>query len=301
MKVFVTGATGVLGRAAVAALIDHGHEVWGLARDHDKAAELETLGAIPVVAVPLFDLDAMTEALTGFDAVCNLVTHIPVGIAGLRPRAWKTNDRLRTEGSKIVAQAARAAGIRRLVQESVSFLYADGGDEWITEESELSVTRAVEPAAVAEANATDFDCKSRRPVILRFGNLVGDDPMTRWRLAQARAGRPIGIGDPQGWAHLVHPDDAGTAVVAALDAPGGVFNVGAEPVRRDEMNHVFARAVGRSKLGFMPRLLVKVGGERLAPLARSHRISSAKLHEATGWKPVHDVFDTSWLAHPETI
>ncbi len=291
----------MLGRSSVVALVEKGHEVWGLLRDESKAAELESLGATPVVAVPLFDVDAMTDALSGFDAVCNLATRMPVGVATIRPGAWKPNDKLRTEGSKVVAQAARAAGVRRLVQESVSFLYADGGDEWINEDSELSVTRAVEPAAVAEANAAGFDCKSRRPVILRFGHFVGDDPMTHWRIAQAKAGRPIGIGDPQGWAHVVHPDDAGTAVVAALDAPGGVFNVGAEPVRRDEMNDVFARAVGRSSLGFMPKVLVKVGGDRLAPLARSHRISSAKLHEATGWKPVHDVFDTSWLSRPETI
>jgi nucleoside-diphosphate-sugar epimerase len=299
VKVFVTGATGVLGRASVAALIDKGHEVWGIARGHDKAAELDAMGATPVVTVPFFDLDAMTDAMTGFDAVCNLVTKVPVGAAGMLPRAWKANDRLRTEGSKVVAQAAREAGVRRLVQESVSFMYADGGDEWITEDSELSVTRTVEPSAVAEANAAEFDCKSRRPIILRFGNLLGDDPRTRWWLAQARAGRPIGIGDPQGWAHVIHPEDAGTAVVAALDAPGGVFNVGADPVRRDEMNQVFAEAVGRSELGFMPKLVVKVGGERLAPWTRSHRISSAKLHEATGWKPVHDVFDTSWLSVAE--
>jgi len=294
VKVFVTGATGVLGRAAVTALQVGGHAVTGIARTDEKAADLAAIGAASS-RVSLFDRVELTAALAGFDAVCHLATHVPVGVSGFRPGAWKLNDRLRTEGSKVVVQAARAAGVRRLVQESVSFLYADAGDEWITEESTLSVTRALDPAAVAEANVAEFACKSRQPVVLRFGNIVGDDAMTRWRLAQARAGRPIGLGDPQGWAHVVHPEDAGSAVAAALDAPGGVYNVGAEPIRRDEMTQVFARAVGHDALGFMPRLLVRVGGDRLAALTRSHRVSSARLHEATGWKPFHHTFDESWL------
>lgn len=294
MKVFVTGATGVLGRAAVAALLNDGHQVTGLARSDAKAAELVAAGAEPS-PVSLFDLDALTEALSGFDAVANLATHMPVGVASIRPGAWKVNDRVRIEGSKVVVQAAHAAGVRRLVQESVSSLYADGGDEWITEDSTLSVTRSLDPAAVAEANAMAFACHSRQAVVLRFGNLIGDDPMTSWRLAQAKAGRPIAVGDPHGWAHLVHPDDAGSAVSSALEAPGGVYNVGADPIRRDEMTQVFARAAGRDHVGFMPRLLVRVGGDRMAPLTRSHRVSSDRLHEASGWKPSHDVFDETWL------
>ncbi len=294
MKVFVTGATGVLGRAAVSALVTDGHDVVGLARTDAKAVELAEAGASSV-QVSMFDPEALSLALEGFDAVANLATHVPVGIAGMRPGAWRINDRLRVEGSKIIVRAAREAGVRRLIQESVSFLYADAGDEWITEDSTLSVTRSLDPAAVAEANAMEFACSSRQPVVLRFGNLIGDDAMSRWRLAQARAGRPIGLGDPHGWAHVVHPDDAGQAVSSALDAPAGVYNVGAEPIRRDEMTRVFARAVGRDRLGFMPRLLVKVGGDRLAPMTRSHRVSSDRLHEMTGWKPSHDAFTESWL------
>ncbi|MBA2773307.1 MAG: NAD(P)-dependent oxidoreductase [Nocardioidaceae bacterium] len=299
MKVFVTGATGVLGSAAAACLVADGHAVAGLARDEAKAAALEAAGVVPV-RTQLLDLDAMTAALDGFDAVCNLATHIPVGLAALRPGAWKVNDRLRIQGSKVVAQAARDAGVRQLVQESVSFVYADGEDEWITEESPISVTRATDPAAVAEANASRFGNVSRQAVILRFGSFVGDDPMTRWRLRQAELGRAVIVGDPQGWTHLVHPDDAGTAVAAALAAPSGVYNVGAEPVRRETVNQVFADAVGRESLAPTPKLLVRVGGERLTPLARSQRVCSAKLHEVTGWKPVHDMFDPSWLPHPST-
>ncbi len=294
MKVFVTGATGVLGRSAVSALVRGGHDVTGVARCDDKAGILTELGAA-AVRVDLFDEQALARALAGFDVVCNLATHVPTGVVAMLPGAWRANDRVRADGSRHVARAAREAGVGHFVQESVSSLYADGGDGWITEESPLSVTRAVEPAAIAETNAAEFARDQRRPVILRFGNLVGDDPMTRWRLAQARAGRPVGVGEPSGWAHVVHPDDAGAAVAAAVTAPGGVYNVGADPVVRGDMTGVYARAVGRPGLRFLPRLMVKVAGERLEPLTRSHRVSSAKLHETTGWKPVHHTFDQAWL------
>jgi len=298
VKVFVTGATGVLGRSAVSALIEDGHEVSGIARDEQKAQRLETMGAAAVRQSSLFDQQTLTRALEGFDAVCNLATHIPVGMTAMMPGAWRTNDRLRSQGSSTVAQAARDAGVRRLVQESVSLMYADGADGWITEESTLAVTRATDPAAVAEDNASRFDSASRTTVILRFGLLVGQDPITRWRLNRARAGRPVTVGDPQGWTHLVHPCDTGTAVTAALAASGGVYNVGADPVRRSDLNHVFAAAVGRDDLRHASTLMVRLAGERVAPMSRSHRVSSAKLHEMTGWKPVHHQFDSSWLTRP---
>src|SRR6187402_248737 len=79
VKVFVTGATGVLGRAAVSALLHDGHAVTGLARSEAKAAELADAGA-DAIQVSLFDQAGLTEALRGFDAVANLATHMPVGV-----------------------------------------------------------------------------------------------------------------------------------------------------------------------------------------------------------------------------
>lgn len=294
MRVFVTGATGTLGNAAVAAFLSDGHQVTGLARSDDKARLLEDAGATPAL-VDLDDLDDLTAAFRGHDAVCNLVTAIPVGLTALRPGAWKANDRLRNTGSGLVAAAARAAGVRRLVQESISFMYADGGDAWITETSPVCVTHAVEPAVVAETAAARFASTSHQHVILRFGNFVGDDRITAWRLAQARAGRPVGLGDPRGWAHVVHPHDAGAAVAAALAAPGGTYNVGAEPVLRSDLARGLATAAGRAEARFVPQWVLRAAGERLEPLTRSHRVASTKFHEATGWKPEYDVFDSSWL------
>jgi nucleoside-diphosphate-sugar epimerase len=294
VKVFVTGATGVMGRSVVGALLPAGHEVGGLARSDQKASLLTAMGVRPATA-SLFDVAALTKVFEGYDAVVNLATHIPVGYAAMRPGAWRANDRIRSEGSAAVAAAAKAAGVHTLVQESVSLIYADGDEDWLDETSPVCVTRATEPVAVAETNAQSFANTWRQTAILRFGNLVGDDDFTRWRLARTGAGQPIGLGDPAGWAHVLHTDDVGPAVLAALTAKSGVYNVGAEPVRRGELADAFARSVGRERSGFVPKMVVRLAGERLEPLTRSQRVSSAHLSEQTGWKPMHGKFGASWL------
>jgi nucleoside-diphosphate-sugar epimerase len=295
VKVFLTGARGVMGRSAASALRSAGHQVGGLTRTPAGAQQLTARGVTPTVG-SLFDPDVLVEAFTGYDVVCNLATHIPVGLSGAAlPSSWRTNDRIRTAGSRAVAEAAKRAGVRRLVQESVTLVYADGDDEWLDELSPLMVTRATEPVAEAETHAASFACAHRVSVVLRFGNIVGDDPMSRWRVARVRAGRPIGVGDPDGWAHVVHPDDIGSAVVAALQVPEGVYNVGAEPVRRADLIAGFAYAAGRERASYLPKMLVRLAGDRLEPLTRSHRISSSRFCAEGGWVPLHSRFSVGWL------
>jgi nucleoside-diphosphate-sugar epimerase len=295
VKIILTGATGVMGRSAVRALLEAGHDVAGLARSEGKAEALDDLG-VTAVEASVFDIDQLASAFAGYDVVVNMATHVAVGLSGMvRPGAWRINDRIRTEGSRIVADAAVAAGVRRLIQESLSCVYADCGDEWIDEQTPLTVTRATEPTAVAETNALSFACASRETVVLRFGHILGDEPLTRWRFARARAGQPVGIGDPCGWAHVIHPDDVGDAVASALVAPGGIYNVGAEPVQRRELNTGFFHAAGKREASYLPKMMVRLAGERLEPLTRSHRISSQLFRDATGWRPLHPSFAENWL------
>lgn len=294
MKVFVTGATGVMGRSAVSTLLAAGHQVFGLARSASTAAQVESMGATPV-AGGLFDPDGLVGAFAGCDAVCNMATHVPVGYAALRPGAWRVNDRIRAEGSRLVAEAARAAGVRRLVQESVSVVYADAGEEWIDERSPVVTNRAAEPMVLAESHAQSFAGCSRDSVVLRLGGIVGDDEHTRWRLARARSGQPIGVGPPDAWVHIIHSDDVGTAVLAALTAPSGIYNAGAMPVRRRELAQTLAGAVGRDRSSFMSRTMVRLGGERLELLTRSQRVSSTSFSQATGWKPEYRELSPGWV------
>lgn len=294
MKVSVTGATGVVGMAAVRALVAAGHDVAALARTPEKAALLAGLGATPVQG-DLFRHADLVSLFDRADAVCNFATRIRFGYAATLPGAWRENDRLRTEGVARVVAAARAAGVRRVVQESVSFIYADNGEEWVTEQSPVAINRATEPLSIAESQVQSFACDSRQGVVLRFGIIVGDDPMTRWYLHSAARGLPIGIGSPTSWGHVVHPDDLGSAVVGALTAPSGVYNVGAEPVRRGEVVQAIAKVAGQDEGRFMGPLLRRMAGGRVEPLTRSLRVSSEHFVASTGWTPTHPTFDASWL------
>src|SRR5580765_982765 len=109
MRVFVAGATGVLGRRAIPALVAAGHAVTAVVRSPAKAALARSLGATPV-EVSLFDPDALRAAVAGHDAVCNLATHIPPLTRAADPRAWDENNRIRTDGSRNLVDAALAAG-----------------------------------------------------------------------------------------------------------------------------------------------------------------------------------------------
>ena len=98
MKVFVTGGTGAIGGHAVPALLAAGHAVTALARSPEKAAELFERGTEPV-RVSIFDRAGLAEVMAGHAAVVNLATAIPPMSWFMRGRAWRDNDRIRTEGS----------------------------------------------------------------------------------------------------------------------------------------------------------------------------------------------------------
>jgi len=293
VKVAVTGATGIVGRAAVRALVEAGHDVFGLARTAGRARLVESLGATPVHA-DLFDPDSLLALFTGCDVVYNLATRVPVG--SLREKAWREHDRILRRGAAAVAEAAERAGVRRLVQESTCSLYADHGEEWVTEDALLDITVATEPASMAESAAQCFAADSlgaqRTAVILRLGRILGEDPQTRWMLGEARRRRAFVVGPAEAWTPVLHIDDLAGALAAALDAPGGTYNVAAEPVRRRELLAGFAIAVDRPAPG-MRRSPLR--GDHAEPLRRSVRVATEHLTAQTGWAPLRPIFDPSWF------
>ncbi len=298
VKVVISGGTGVIGRAAVRALVEAGHTVDVLARSPQNVTVISGLGASPQRA-DLFDRASLVAAYEGADVVINLASAMPVGYAAIWPNAWRLHDDLRTHAVANVARAAREAGVRRVIQESASFVYADGGDAWIGEQDPIDITPATEPVAVGESHVQDFAAAhpsaGRTGVLLRFGTIVGDDPLTRFWLRAAANGRPVGIGRPDQWTHLVHEDDLGPAVLAALIAPTGVYNVGAAPVRNGEVVAAYAKAAGVEEAAFMGPVLRRLAGSRIEPLTRSLRVCSSHFTAQSGWQPRRPTFDVAWF------
>src|SRR4029079_19794462 len=112
MKVFVTGATGVLGRRAVAQLLAAGAEVTGVARTRAKGDALQALGA-HAVEVSLFDRDALSDAVAGHQVVCNLATSVPTGEQASGSDAWRDSHSIRREGARNLVDAALHGGADR--------------------------------------------------------------------------------------------------------------------------------------------------------------------------------------------
>ncbi|MGA8988582.1 NAD-dependent epimerase/dehydratase family protein [Aeromicrobium sp.] len=294
MKVFLTGASGVMGRSSIQALHSAGHDVVGLARTRESAAQIADAGAEPCLG-DLFDRAAMSAGMRNCDAVANLATRVPVGTRALLPGSLKAIDEIRFRGSRVVAEAARDAGVGRIIQQSLSFMYADQGDDWIDERSPIDVTRATEPVIVAEDNAAAINSWGGTAVSLRFGLISGNDANSAWLFRRAAANRSIGLGEETGWMHVIHPEDVGTAVVHALMAPGGAYNVGAEPVRRRNYVNSMALAAGRTTGRFLPGWTVRLGGKKLEILTRSQRVSSQLFSDRTGWQPRHPQLTPDWF------
>src|SRR3954466_16184661 len=183
-EIVITGSTGVIGRRAVRALLAAGHPVTGVTRSPRGRARLEELG-VRAVEADVYDETSLRRAFDGADAVVNLLTHIP-SIDRMADRsAWEENDRLRTDASAAIARAAGAAGAQRLVQESIAFVYADGGDAWLDEDAPVIGGGVTTSALTAERNARERFAGD--VVVLRFGLFVGPD--SGWTQAALRAAR----------------------------------------------------------------------------------------------------------------
>lgn len=294
MKVFLTGANGVMGRSAARSLVQSGHEVVGLVRTAEAARLVADLGVEPWFG-DLYDGTALAAGMLGCDAVVNFATKVPVGATSISYAQFRAHDRLRVEGTRVAVEAARRAGVARFVQQSVSFIYADHGEDVVDEDSPTDVTRFSEPVVVCETHVRRAVADGLDGVVLRFGLVVGPDAHSAWLVERARAGRPVGVGRREAWCHVVHPDDVGTAAAASLGAPSGTYNVGAEPVRRGELADAYARAAGRREGVLHHRLVQRTVGHKIEWLARSQRVSSERFAATTGWQPRHPALSPDWL------
>jgi len=297
VKVFVTGATGVLGRRAVRRLIDAGHDVTGVARSAEKAAQLRRAGA-EAAEIDLFDPAAVKAAVAGHETACNLATSVPPVARVAMPGAWAENDRIRTEVSANVVDALLANGGQRLVQEALAFVYRDGGDRLLDEDSPVEPPPFARAVLTAEAQVRRFTAAGGHGVTLRFGNFYApDSEQSTVAVRAARRGLyASGFGGDAYWPSI-HADDAASAVVAALEVPAGTYNVvDDEPMRHRDDAAALAAAVGRRRLRVPPRGLARLGGSKGSFFARSLRVSNHRFREATPWTPRYPSTREGWPA-----
>ena len=276
MRVFLAGATGAIGRPLVRQLAQAGHQVIGTTRSPDRAGTIRADGGEPVV-VDALDRDALMAAVVDAEpeAVVHQLTQIPGEINPRRmARQFEATDRLRTEGTRNLADAARAAGAGRLIAQSIAFAYRlDGPDgELKTEDDPLlgdeapgSFRRTVK--AVAELEKIVVDAGG---IVLRYGYFYG--PGTSYAASDGamaarvrKRGFPI-VGDGGGVWPFIHVEDAAAATIAALGHESSdVFNiVDDDPAPLREWLPVYAETVGAKPPLRVPKLAARIAAGKLA-------------------------------------
>ena len=298
MRVFVAGASGAIGRPLVRQLLAAGHEVTGMTRRQERAEEIRAAGAAAVVC-DVFDAEALRQAVgtAAPEAVIHALTALPTRYSPRSDYLAPTN-RIRTEGTRNLVAAARAAGVRRVIAESIAVAYRPQG-EWIKdEEAPLFVdapgSSGAAFAAVAELERQVLEATGVDGLVLRYGWLYG--PGTYFdrdgqQADEARRRRLPIVGAGTGTFSFLHVDDAAAATVAALErgAPG-VYNVADdEPAPLREWVPVYAEALGAKPPRHVPVWLARlVAGKDTAAAALSMRgASNAKAKHELGWQPGH--------------
>jgi nucleoside-diphosphate-sugar epimerase len=217
-RIFLAGATGVIGQRLVPLLAEAGYDVFGMTRSPAKADALQAAGARPVI-VNAFDALRLDEVMMSIKPkiVIHQLTDLPHGLDPTQMgEAVKRNALIRSEGTHNLVAAARKAGARRLVAQSIVWAYAPGPEPHV-ESDPLDLhtegPRAISVGGVAILEQTVLDSPPLEGVVLRYGQLYG--PGT-------------GSEEPTGSAPL-HVDAAAWAALLAVEkAPQGIFNI-AEP------------------------------------------------------------------------
>ena len=297
MKIFVAGGTGAIGRHAVPALVRAGHTVTALARTPEKAVALAKQGADPVM-ISLFDRPALTTTFAGHDAVVNLTSAIPPMTQFMLTKAWRENNRVRTEGSAALIDAAIAARVAHVVQESVSMLYPDHGTAWIDEDTPTDHFPMAHANLTAEANVKRFSAQGGTGVVLRFGWFYGPGARhSEQFFALARRHICVMMGHADGYVSSLHVADGGAAVAAALAAPAGIFNVvDDEPLTKRAYADALAGAARTNAWLRLPGQAALLLGDRSTSLTRSLRVSNQRFKQVTGWQPLYPNARAGWLA-----
>jgi nucleoside-diphosphate-sugar epimerase len=297
VRVFVAGATGVIGRRLVPALLAAGHDVTAMCRSEESAGQARAAGAEPAMADAL-DAGAVADAVAQAhpDAVVNQLTALPKRIDPRRiERDFERTDRLRSEGSRILAGAARGAGVQRLLAQSIAFMYESGPDGALhSEQDPLVIDPPSSFARSADAVKTlEGTTLEAGGTVLRYGYFYGPGSAIAPDgsiVADLRRRRMPVVGSGAGVWSFVHVDDAAAATILALGAPPGVYNVvDDEPAPVAQWLPALAKAAGAPRPMRVPAFLTRLaaGEYGVTAMTRAQGASNERAKRELAWEPAH--------------
>lgn len=303
MKVFVAGATGAIGLPLVQTLIARKHQVTGLTRSAEKRLTLEQVGAAAAVADAL-DAAGLEQAVrtAAPDCVFHLLTAIPKNTV-LRASLMKQTNVLRTTGTANLLKASVAAGVKRIVAESMVFAYGFG-DHGAAAKTEEDVLRQREPEsslqetvdAMRSLEVQLLTANKQRlieSIVLRYGFFYGAGPseyivkmLRRRMLPKANGAR--------GMAPWIHIDDAVSASVEAMERghAGEIYNiVDDEPVGMNEWLTYAALSLKAKPPFSIPLWLLRLISPYLATVFDTRlAVSNRKAKIELDWRPQYPTY-----------
>ena len=295
MRIFVTGATGVLGRHLVPGLVTAGHEVTATTRTPGKVAQLREAGAEPVVLDGL-DREAVIAAVRA--AAPEVIVHEMTALADMRSlrnadQVFAGTNELRTRGTDNLLAAAAQAGTRRVIAQGYAGAAPDkpSGGALKTEADPLdwrSIPGAVQmPAAITYVDTTVPDAVPEG-IVLRYGTFYGpgaSDPVVE----MVRKRRLPVIGGGTGVWSFIEVTDAAAATIAAVgDGAPGVYNVvDDDPAPVAEWLPYLAQVAGAKPPLRLPAWLGRLlaGEFVVAQMTTSRGSSNEKAKKELGWAP----------------
>jgi 2-alkyl-3-oxoalkanoate reductase len=297
-RVFVAGATGAVGKRLVPLLVEAGHVVVGMTRSQQKAETVRGAGAEAVVADAL-DREGVIDAVR--EANPEVVVHELTALRGqFDPRRFdrmlEATNRLRTEGTDHLVEAARAAGARRFVAQSFAgWPYERSGGPVKTEEDPFdpdpphSMRGALD--AIRHLESAVLNAERLEGIVLRYGYFYGPDTGLGASLEDMRRQRLWIVGGGTGVWSFVHVEDAARATAAAIErgAPGVYNIVDDDPARVSEWLPGLAESIGAKPPRRLPVYLgrLSAGEADVSLMTRVRGASNAKARRELGWEPVY--------------
>ena len=295
MRVFVTGATGALGRHLVPGLVAAGHEVTATTRTPGKVAQLRAAGAEPVVVDGL-DREAVIAAVR--TAAPEVIVHQMTALAGMRSlrnpdKAFAATNELRTRGTDNLLAAAQRAGTRRVIAQGYAGAGPDkrSGGALKTEDDPLgwqpipSAARMV--AAIGHVDTT-VPAAAPEGIVLRYGTFYGPGASDVLLDAVRKRQVPV-VGGGTGVWSFIEITDAAAATLAAVDrgAPGGYDVVDDDPAPVAQWLPYLAQVAGAKPPLRVPAWLGRLlaGEFVVAQMTTSRGYSNEKARKELSWEP----------------
>ncbi len=289
MRVFIAGATGVLGRRLVKLFRARGDSVVGLVRSSTGEQAIAALGGEPLRA-DLFDADALARGAEGCEIVIHAATSIPVKT---KPAAkdWEMNDRIRREGTDALTTCAAKIGARLYLQQSVIWVARPSDGAFFDEDSPARPDQASLSALDGENIAREAGEKYGFNVtVLRCGWFYGPDAAhTRVFATSLKERRLPIISNGEAVWSILHLDDAASAFVTATTMPrNGVWHVvDNQAVSVREFLYYFAECLAAPRPMHLPAWLARLvaGSYAVNFFTISSKTSNNRFCREFRWKP----------------